>query len=235
MRLMRPFFKLYGGKWRSVPRLYPHPQHDIIIEPFAGAAGYAVRYHDRRVTLADVDPVITGIWKYLIRVSSAEILSLPDLGPYDTVDDLKVCQEAKWLIGFWLNSATSSPRKSPSAWMRSGIRPGCFWGTRVRQTIASQVDGIRHWTILEGGYETLPNVSATWFIDPPYQHAGRHYTFGSTLLDYVHLGAWCRARNGQIIVCESAGAAWLPFTPLASIKTARRRRSQEAIWIYNNT
>ena len=37
-----PFWAYYGGKWRSAPR-YPAPVHGRIIEPFAGAAGYAMR------------------------------------------------------------------------------------------------------------------------------------------------------------------------------------------------
>jgi hypothetical protein len=37
---LKPFFNYYGGKWR-VARRYAPPEHDLIIEPFAGAAGYA--------------------------------------------------------------------------------------------------------------------------------------------------------------------------------------------------
>ena len=40
---LRPFFCYYGGKWRAAPK-YPPPEHDTIVEPFAGAAGYATRY-----------------------------------------------------------------------------------------------------------------------------------------------------------------------------------------------
>src|SRR5690606_17747868 len=136
------------------------------------------------------------------------------------LDDLKVCEEAKWLIGFWLNRATSSPRKSPSKWMREGIRPGSFWGDRVRQTIASQVDSIRHWKVICGDYtKCTTRKKATWFIDPPYQRAGAHYRYGSQHIDYDALRDWCRSRNGQVIVCENKGATWLPFQDLADTKT----------------
>lgn len=226
---MRSFFSYYGGKWRDAPK-YPAPAHDVIIEPFAGAAGYATRYNAQRVRLYDVDPIICGVWSFLIAVSPAEVMALPDVPEVGTVDDLRIPQEARWLIGFWINSGTSAPRKRPSAWMRSGIRPGSYWGPRVRGVIASQVDLIRHWTITQASYEEIPNTRATWFVDPPYQGAGRHYRHGSKGIDYPGLGEWCRERQGKVIVCEQAGAQWLPFVEHGDRKTARRQRSAEVVW-----
>jgi hypothetical protein len=136
------------------------------------------------------------------------------------------------LVGFWLNSGSAGPRKRPSKWMRSGVRPGSFWGDRVRRTIASQVEAIRHWDVRNCSYEDAPDVRATWFVDPPYQEAGTHYRFGSKGLNYEALGAWCRSRKGQVIVCENEGATWLPFRELANVKTARKgRRSAESVWV----
>ena len=63
--MMRPFFTYYGGKYRAAP-LYPSPTHANLVEPFAGSAGYALRYYDRQVLLVDADPVIAGLWRYLI-------------------------------------------------------------------------------------------------------------------------------------------------------------------------
>ena len=147
MPYLRPFFGYYGGKWRDAIKHYPKPQYDTIVEPFAGSAGFSLRYADRVVILCEIDPVLAEVWRYLIRVRAKEILSIPDIALDESVDDLDIPQEAKWLVGFWLNRGTSSPRKSPSKWMRDGIRPGSFWGPRVRQTIASQVDSIRHWKL----------------------------------------------------------------------------------------
>ena len=232
---LRPFFSYYGGKWRDAVKLYPAPAHDRVIEPFAGSAGYSLRYHDRQVVLYEIDPVVVAVWKYLIAVKPSEILAIPDLGPDQSCDDLNVCQEARWLIGFWLNRAVSSPRKSPSAWMRAGIRPGSFWGDRVRNTIASQVESIRHWEVHNSGYIECPDNTATWFIDPPYQVAGRHYRFGCEVIDYAALGDWCCSRPGQVIVCENEGADWLPFRHLASTKTTRVGRSAEVHWLNDFT
>lgn len=230
---LRPFFSYFGGKWRDTPKLYPRPRFDRIVEPFAGSAGYALRYYDRRVVLCEVDPQIYEVWRYLIRVRASEILALPDIENHQSVDELNVVEEAKWLIGLWLNRGASSPRKHPSKWMRDGIRPGSFWGKRVRNTIARQVDHIRHWQIHNISYVDCPvSGSATWFVDPPYQEAGSHYPFGSDRIDYDHLGNWCRALRGQVIVCEASGADWLPFSPLADTKTTRAgSRSAEAVWL----
>jgi len=233
MPKLRPFFSYYGGKWRDALKLYPAPLHSTIIEPFAGSAGYSLRYANKKVVLYEIDPVLVAVWQYLIKVKSSEIRGLPDLPHNGTTDDLKIAQEARWLIGLWLNRGTSSPRKSPSKWMRDGIRPGSFWGNRVRNTIASQVESIRHWEVHNSGYvECIDRKDTTWFIDPPYQVAGRHYRFGSEVIDYEVLGEWCRGRSGQVIVCESEGASWLPFRKLGSTKTTRAaHRSSEVYWL----
>src|SRR5690606_30451468 len=132
----------------------------------------------------------------------------------------------------WLNAGAPTPRKSPSKWMRSGTRPGSYWGTRVRQTIAQQVDVIRHWRVYNCHYEDCPiTTAATWFIDPPYESAGKHYRFGSAGIDYTALAGWCKSRPGQVIVCENEGAGWLPFQSIGDVQTMRKgRRSKEAVW-----
>lgn len=95
-----PFFYYYGGKWR-IAKKYPGPIFPRIIEPFAGAAGYSSRYYQKEVLLCDLDPIIAGLWKYLLKSSPNDIMSLPT--NISHVDELSVCQEAKWLIGFFLN------------------------------------------------------------------------------------------------------------------------------------
>jgi hypothetical protein len=230
---LRPFFGYYGGKWRDATKHYPRPEFTTIVEPFAGSAGYSLRYPHRTVLLCEADPIIADIWRYLIRVNPKEILSIPDVPHDGSIDDLHLCQEASWLVGFWLNRGTAGPRKRPSKWMRDGIRPGSFWGDRVRRTIASQVRHIRHWKIFNCDFSNSPvPTAATWFIDPPYQKAGSHYKFGSSEIDYSELGVWCRSRVGQVIACENAGATWLPFRPLATVKTTRAaQRSKEVYWL----
>ena len=240
---LKPFFTFYGGKWRAAPH-YPPPEHKTIIEPFAGSAGYSMRYPDRRVLLVERDPLIAATWRYLIRVSQSEIRGLPDIQVGQTVDDLNVTPEARLVIGWWLNGGSATPKKSPGKWYRSMRQNGgkgwttgggqLGWGACVRERIASQLEFIRHWRIIEGDYTEAPDWPGTWFIDPPYQVAGKHYRFGPDRIDFETLAEWCRARDGQIIVCENVGATWLPFRPWRDIKASERtgtaNKSREAIW-----
>jgi site-specific DNA-adenine methylase len=225
MTKLKPFFSFYGGKYRAT-RHYPVPEHDVIVEPFAGSAGYSLNYSDRRVILRDLDPVIAGTWSYLISADPEEIYSLPDLEAGQTSNDLDVPEAARWLIGWWLNHGTAAPSKSPSSWMRRGEHDSSFWGEQIRERIASQVPFIRHWTVQTGPYFEADDVEATWFVDPPYQKAGKHYRHGSKSIDFSHLGEWCKTRQGQLIVCENEGADWLPFRPLASIKSTVGRQKE---------
>lgn len=228
---LRPFFCYYGGKWRSAPR-YPKPEYDTIIEPFAGAAGYATRYANHRVILVERDAGIAALWRYLIAVRADEIRRLPDVPEGGTTDDLQVSTEARSLIGFWLNKGASTPHKSPSSWMRAGIRPDSYWGPAVRERLSRQVERIRHWEVVEGSYEEAPDIEASWFIDPPYERMGKFYR--ERVVDYVELATWCQARKGQAIVCEAEGATWLPFKPFGPLKgtpgEGRVGYTQEACW-----
>ena len=197
--MLRPFFSYFGGKWRAAPK-YPAPSHKTIIEPFAGSAGYATRYPERDVLLVEKNHKIASIWRYLISADEDRILNLPDIGA-DGVDahcDLE--DSEKWLIGLWISKGTSAPRKTPSAWVRSGTHPNSSWGPAIRERIASQVQYIRHWIIIEGDYTEAPDEPATWFIDPPYRVRGTGYPESSKIINFDNLGEWCRTRSGQVIV-----------------------------------
>lgn len=87
---LKPFFKFYGGKWRAT-NLYPEPRHNTLIEPFAGSAGYALNYAHLDVKLYDVDPIIVGIWDFLIHASMSDIMDLPDLEMGQDVQQLAAC------------------------------------------------------------------------------------------------------------------------------------------------
>jgi hypothetical protein len=106
---MKPFFSYFGSRWRAA-RHYGPPRRQLIIEPFAGAAGYSTFWQPRRVILCDLNPVVCGVWRYLIKASPAEIMRLPvDI---DHVDQARVCEEAKHLLGFWFARAMARPRKT---------------------------------------------------------------------------------------------------------------------------
>ena len=228
---LKPFWRYYGGKWRAAPK-YPAPLYDTIVEPFAGAAGYSLRYPERRVVLVEKYPTVAEMWRWLIAVSPSEVRRIPEV---DDVDDLPawVPAGARALVGFSMNAAATTPRRTLSAGrrqLRALQRQVEGWTPALRERVATQVERIRHWQIIEGDYTAAPDLEVSWFVDPPYQGKGRHYVHHR--LDYAALGAWCRERRGQIIVCENEGASWLPFEPFATFTPGiNGAGSREAVWL----
>lgn len=220
---LRPFFSYFGGKWTLAPH-YPAPTSRIV-EPFAGSAGYATRYADREVILVERSPLIAALWRWLISVSSDEVMGLPlDPSKRDGLPDA-----AQSLIGFWCARGRVRPaRTTGSSWLRSGLWPNSFWGESIRLRIAQQVQSIRHWKIIEGDYSAAPDVEATWFVDPPYVGA-RHYL--AKVDDFARLGDWCRSRRGAVIACEQQGAKWLPFKSFRRAKSISRGSYNEVVWL----
>lgn len=225
---MRPFFPYYGSTWNRA-RYLPKPSYPLVRERFAGGAGYSLFYDCPRVELTDKDPLIAGLWSYLKKTTAAEILSLPDMPEAgDHVDNYALPQEAKWLIGFWLNRGSSTPKKSRTAYSARSDKAQLNWGPRAKERIASQLPILEGWTIREGSYDEGPTNEATWLIDPPYQDKGRYYR--ETFSDHSELGEWCKSLPGQTIVLEGAGAEWLPFRSLGDFKTSRGK-SEEKVWL----
>lgn len=226
---MRPFFPYYGSKW-NMARYYPAPASGVVVEPFAGGAGYATFHNARSVHLIDADPIIAGLWGWLIRATPAEILALPELPEVgDSVDNYDLPQEAKWLIGFWLNRGSATPKKSRTAYSARTDRAQLNWGAKAKERVASQLHLLEGWSVQEGSYDEAPNRDATWFVDPPYGDKGQFYRVPFT--DFDALGPWCKSRRGQVIVCEGNGATWLPFEPLGSFKTSKGR-ADEVVFIH---
>ena len=87
-------FYYYGGK-RRLARFYPAPQHDVIVEPFAGSAAYALRHLDpstrarevKRVILVEKDQRVVDMWKRLLAMDPAELLKFPIPKAGERTDD----------------------------------------------------------------------------------------------------------------------------------------------------
>lgn len=220
---LQPFFSYFGGKYRLAPK-YPAPVHDTIVEPFAGSAGYALRYHHRRVVIVEKDPTIASIWRWLISASARDVMSLPeepDLAQHG----------ARALIELNRNQGARCVGHSRLRHRRGfAVEESGAWCRNVRARIASQVERIRHWQIIEGDYTAAPDVEATWFVDPPYINVATTYTQGRDAIDFPALGQWCRSRKGQVMVCEAEGASWLPFRPFQSARNMQAGISREVIW-----
>ena len=226
---LRPFFKYYGSKW-SLAKHYKKPKSETIIEPFAGSACYSLHHWNRyEVWLNDLDDNIASLWSYLIKVKESEIKSLPLLKQGQSVDDLDVCKEAKILMGFWLGFACSTPRKteSPTSAREQAKNPTqCLsWADPAKWRIIDQLPKIRHWKVTNLSYSALPDIEATWFIDPPYADKG--YKYRESEIDYPHLAEWCGKRKGQYIVCENAGATWMKFNPFRQMRNQDQQVRKE--------
>lgn len=222
---MGVFFPYFGGKFMRAP-YYPPPQHNTIVEPFAGAAGYSVRHHERKVILVDRSIYIQGVWDFLIRATRSDIMGLPLLAPGDDVRSQPIPQEAQWLLGFWINQGSSVPKRTVGG--RASNRKFGTWGAAPRERLAAQVERIKHWRMIPGDYTVAPDVSATWFVDPPYKSQGKQYPH--TITDFGVLARWCRGRKGQVMVCESDGADWLPFAPVTTVVGSTHRKTIEVLW-----
>ena len=212
--LLRPFWRYYGGKWRSAPR-YPPPQCPTIVEPFAGAAGYSMRHHERKVILLDAYPVVREVWRFLIAAKASEIRAIPTVRHVEELPASTSCG-ARNLVGFCMNDGAAVPCKTMSSAQRWQEERGSEiqgWSAVRRDMIAYQVKFIRHWKVVDGDYTSAPDIEATWFIDPPYSTpAGRLYKHNT--IDYEALGAWCMSRRGQVIACDGSGAKWAPFSSM---------------------
>lgn len=222
--MLHPFFSYFGSKYR-LAKLYPAPLFDTIIEPFAGSAGYSLKHYQKNVFLYEAYEPIVLLWNYLINVSKEEILNLP-IGPFDKnnpIDKENIAIEAKILIGFWLTESQTSSSRYPLSASRGGN-----WTENKKKLIANQLDYIRHWKVEKKSFEEIDNTSATWYVDPPYQKAGKRYKFNK--IDYNNLGQWCKSRSGQIIVCEQEGADWLTFDSLAHSRNGSNKQYKELIY-----
>lgn len=226
MKVLRPFFSYFGGKW-SLSRHYPAPVAGLpIIEPFAGSAGYATRYAAHEVVLVEKAPHLAAIWRWLISVSVDEVMALP----LDVAQACNLPAPARDFVWMWTKRCgVRALQPINSGWRTSGRWPSSFWGEAIRQRIAEQVPRIRHWRVIEGDYSDAPDTVATWFIDPPYINIGRNYL--ARVDDFAHLAAWCRSRRGPVMVCEAEGAEWLPFVPLARARSCARTTYTEVVYL----
>lgn len=218
-------FNYFGSKQRLAPTYQP-PGYDVIVEPFAGAAAYSVYWLKQRsdieAVLFDVDPMVVGLWRRILEMSPDELWTYPD--PV-------VGQMSSDMLWGSCASATSSWR-SVAAGRQFQVTE---WMARDFPTIKrrmaadlAEIGGGRI-KVVEASWDTVPNMSATWFIDPPYQHQGHRYTSGNGI-DFDLLGRWCQSRQGQVIVTEAAPADWLDFEPHRIHQDQTNQKRMELVW-----
>lgn len=208
----------YMGSKAMLARYYPCPKYDLIIEPFAGSARYSCTYSNRHIWLNDLYDKVYKAWKYILGSTREQIKNLPELKHGESVYDYNLTEEERIVIGFCIHMNTHSPGIRCSEWAER------YRYTRnMKKNILRQHMHFRNWKITNKDYRELENIEATWFIDPPYIKEGKAYVNNGDNINYRELAEWCKSRKGQVIVCESAKADWLPFEPLR--KTVSRRNT----------
>lgn len=240
--MIRPLFRHFGGKWSLSGRVEA-PRYPVIIEPFAGAAGYSLRHGaGRTVRLYDLSPAVCLLWDYLLGASQEEILALP-VEPFHEGADVRtlgLVEAPMRLIQRWLTPQGSTTHywMPPSRRSCVGTAPGSTWTTTTRQRIADALPLLSGWSITQASYDAAStDEPATWHVDPPYQRNARATAaYGTPPLDYAALGAWCRRLPGQVMAHEQHGADWLPFVTLDAeamggrASEAEGRASQHEVW-----
>lgn len=232
---LKPFINYYGSKY-GVANHYPAPLYPVIVEPFAGSAGYSLHYHTKQVKLYEKYDVLVQIWNYLINASPYEIMRLPLTWP--RVDMLQLPEAVKNFLGFNCSISQANLYQVISNYGEKNRAD--IWGARKRQIVAEQVSLIKHWTcerVVQ--YWEAPDIEATWFIDPPYADTNTAPTLAyrsmikkknrsDPKIDYAFLANWCRSRKGQVIICDTNNSDWFDFRHEFRNNGTRNRKYREA-------
>ena len=158
-------FSYYGSKGKIVD-YYPPPKYDKIVEPFAGAAKYSLKYFYKDITIIDKYDVIIKIWRWLQKANTNDIDRLPH--SLTRNDDLRninfLCEEEMLLMKFIIAAGEATGRNIPS------IRVDKEKINKSLDNIKNNLFKIKHWNIVHDSYDNIKNQESTWFIDPPYQY-----------------------------------------------------------------
>lgn len=214
---------------------YPKPLHNTIVEPFAGGAAYSLRWYQHKIILYELNQKTYDMWKFILSADAPYyIKQIPILKKGDLISENIIINDMPQglinILKATCNLGTAGISKnyntvtklSAENWVHNTTKKLMFWWPKIR-----------HWKIINKSYTYIPNVKATFFIDPPYDNkAGQLYSCSD--INYNKLAKWCLNQRGQIIVCENYGAKWLPFIKMRktiSINSKYKKiKSVEAIY-----
>lgn len=226
-KITGPLFKWFGSKWLSSKTL-PHPEYDAICEPFAGGAGYSLRYNTKKVFIAETNQHLFNLWHWLVGPATEDdIRSIPINIPEGTdIRTLGLSDGQALLLKNWQRTNNVGDCWTISPW---GNKPG-QWTANTRARVSAEVHLIKHWRVFSDASVLLDALSPmmrpmTWFLDPPYIF---NISYGCRP-DYNALAQQVRKLPGQVIVCEAVCPKtdkvpdWLPFEFFGSRITSRRQ------------
>jgi site-specific DNA-adenine methylase len=217
----------YYGRKKQIAHFYPKPKFGKIIEPFAGAAAYSL--HDdhwtNEVFLIDINEPIINLWLFLKNATPADIKKMPNVKEGDRLSSFSLTQEERLLMSLHIIPGATSNRDKVGKFNR--------WHAG-KKYIVDNLYKIKHWNIKHGSYEDSLDVRATWFLDPPYHCAGKHYV--SKSVNNEQYIKWLLKRDGLIMVCEGEGHEnKFPFVPLCEVNNGGmnyHKKSKEYVWIF---
>jgi hypothetical protein len=225
MKGLNPLFKCYGSKWSS-SKHYPPPLDGLpIFEPFAGSAGYSLRYHWFDVVLWETNPLLQELWLWIINeATSQDILDIPLNLPIGTdIRTLGLTRGQQLLLKHWQRTNNVGPCMTISPW---GDKPG-QWTENTRARVSEEIHAVKHWKFQEPKW----NEIGTWHIDGPYQF---NYQYGVKDFDYgkLSLSVHQLPVDSLVMVCEAVCPKtgkvpnYLPFEPSHLQVTSRRKYNQ---------
>jgi hypothetical protein len=223
-----PLFKWFGSKWQSAKH-YPAPEHDILVEPYAGGAGYALNHCDKHVVIWEDDPNLQALWQWLIsQATPADVRDIPiGLSEGTDIRSLGLTLGQQLLLKHWQRTNNVGDCWTISRW---GHLPG-QWTVNTRSRVAEQIGAIKHWEIVQP--IDLIDVPCTWFIDPPYLFNYR-YRAGLPKFDFENLASFVDtiSRESLVIACEAADKKTAAFPQYLRFEhshrsvTSRRKAEQ---------
>lgn len=211
----------YYGRKKQISRHYPSPEHNSIVEPFAGSAAYSLRADNwkKEVILIEKDKQVCEVWNWLKDEATPEkINNLPNL---------KSGEKSSEFLHI-IHAATKQAFKYKTIKVTPVLERNWEISKRI---MSSSLYKIKHWSIQNSDFSEAPNIKATWFIDPPYKgQPGMGYRHNSDEINYELLAKWILGRKGQLICCEGENGDYLPFKQLLTMPGVAGKKNLEKIY-----